>query len=256
MESKQRIRVIPVLSIVDNKLVKTVKFNNPRYIGDPLNAIKILNEKRVDELVIIDITASKEKKEPNYKLIEDMASEAFMPLAYGGGIHSFSQAAKIFSLGVEKVILNSALYSNKDLISEIASVYGNQSVVVSLDIKKNIFGNIKAFFYSGTRNLSTNIEELIQLYIDQGAGELIIHSIDRDGTFSGFDVKLIEKFSKITIPVVALGGCNSIKDMIASIKSGANAIAAGSFFVYRNNDVRSILVNYPNRTELKEIVNR
>lgn len=254
MESKKRIRVIPVLSVVDNKLVKTVNFKNPRYLGDPLNAIKIFNEKKVDELVVVDITASKEKKEPNYKLIEEMASEAFMPLAYGGGIHNFTHASKIFALGAEKVILNSVLYSDQDLISEIASVYGNQSVVVSLDIKKNIFGNQKASFYSGTRNLNTNIEDLIQLYIDKGAGELILQSIDRDGTFTGFDQSLIKKFSKISIPVVALGGCNNVLDMLDSIKSGANAIGAGSLFVYRNNDVRSILINYPNRTELNKLV--
>ncbi|MDP2175520.1 MAG: HisA/HisF-related TIM barrel protein [Bacteroidota bacterium] len=240
-----RTRVIPVITIIKNKMVKTVKFKNPHYIGDPLNAIKIFNEKRVDELIILDIEASKNQKEPNYKLIEEMAGEAFMPLGYGGGIHTFEQAAKIFALGIEKVILNSVLHNNPDIISKIAEVYGNQSVVVCLDYKKNIFGKWKCHYFSGTKSLSNDPRKLIESYIKKGAGEIIIHNIEKEGTFQGFDLQMISKLSNIAVPIVALGGCNGIDDMKTIIQQGANAVASGSFFCYKNNNTQSILINYP-----------
>jgi len=249
----KRIRVIPVLTVMGNKLVKTVRFSKPNYLGDPLNAIKIFNDKRVDELVVLDITASKDKREPNFKLIEEMAGEAFMPLGYGGGIHSFAQASKVFALGVEKVVLNSAVYSNPDLISEIAAVYGNQSVVVCMDVKKSFLGKYKACFFSGTKTMSTEVNDIIMTCIQKGVGEIVLQSLDREGTFEGFDTNMISRFSDVEVPVVALGGCNSLENMTKAIGAGANAIAAGSFFAYRNNDTRSILIHYPEINELNSL---
>ena len=240
----KRVRIIPVLTISGNKLVKTTQFKNPNYLGDPLNAIKIFNDKMVDELIILDIDASKQNKEPNYQLIEEMAGEAFMPLGYGGGIKTFEQASKVFSLGVEKIVLNSVLQNNINLISEIASVYGNQSVVISADIRKNLFGKKVLTYFSGQKKSQENIKKLLNSFIKAGAGELIINNIDREGTFKGFDLNLIEEFADLEVPIVVLGGCSGLDDMKMALKSGANAIAASSVFVYRNCNVDSILINY------------
>jgi cyclase len=250
----RRIRVIPVLTIQGRKLVKTVQFKKPNYIGDPINAIKIFNDKEVDEIAIVDISASKDQKEPNYTLIEEMAGECFMPLAYGGGIRTFEQARKIFSLGVEKVILNTALQSDLALIGKIASVYGNQSVVVCIDIKKNLFGKKDLYYQSGSIKSKIPYLQLINEAVAAGAGEVIVHDIDREGTFSGYNYELIAEIAEnITVPVIALGGGSSIEDMRQVISRGkASAIAAGSFFIYKNNDVKSILINYPSQEILEK----
>jgi cyclase len=241
----KRNRVIPVLTIMGNRLVKTVKFKNPNYIGDPLNAIKIFNEKKVDELMVLDIEASQKKEEPNYKLIFEMAGEAFMPLGYGGGIKTLDQAKKIFALGIEKVILNSVLMHNPKLITEIANIYGAQSVVVSLDYKKNLFGKTKPCFFSGEDTLNRDLISFAQEMINHGAGEIILHDTDREGTFTGYNLQKLKELSTLSVPLVAMGGCNSLEDMKNAMQNGANALAAGSFFVYRNNDTNAIMINYP-----------
>lgn len=240
-----RTRIIPVLTIMGNRLVKTVKFKNPNYIGDPLNAIKIFNDKRVDELIILDIDASKQNKEPNYKLIYEMAGEAFMPLGYGGGIKTLDQAKKIFSLGIEKVVLNSVLMDNPKLITQIANIFGSQSVVLSLDFKRNILGKIRPYFYSGKEFIKQDIKTFATQMIEYGIGEIILQDIEKDGTFVGYNLEMISELKDLSIPIVAMGGCNSIENMKEALTSGANAIAAGSFFIYRNNDPKSILINYP-----------
>ncbi len=250
MESKVRPRIIPVLTIAGNKLVKTIQFKNPKYLGDPLNAIKIFNDKQVDELIILDIEASEKKQKPNYDLLYEMAGEAFIPLGYGGGISSLNDAIKVFDCGFEKVVLNSVLHKNKSIISEIANVYGNQSVSVSCDVKTNLFGKTKLYFYSGKVSSSENIEELIAEYIKLGAGEIILNDVNREGTFKGYNLELIKQFSNIAVPIVALGGCHGITDMNNALKNGASAIAAASIFVYKNNDTNSILINYPKTTSL------
>jgi len=254
----KRIRIIPVLTIQGRKLVKTVQFKKPNYIGDPINAIKIFNDKEVDEIAIVDITASEEKKEPNYNLIEEMASECFMPLAYGGGISNFMQAQKIFALGVEKIILNTSLQYQSNLIHDIAAVYGNQSVVVCLDIRKNIFGKRELYFSSGSVKSKRPYMELVQEYVKAGAGEVIVHDIDRDGTFSGYNVDLISEIAeKISVPVIALGGANSVQDINNAVLNGrASAAACGSLFIYKNNDPKSILINYPSQEVLEKEVYR
>jgi cyclase len=240
-----RTRIIPVLTIMGNRLVKTVKFKNPNYIGDPLNAIKIFNEKKVDELIILDIEASRQNKEPSYKLIYEMAGEAFMPLGYGGGIKTLDQAKKIFALGIEKVVLNSVLLENPNLITQIANIYGAQSVVLSLDYKKNILGKLRPHFYSGKEYMKKDINTFALEMIDLGIGEIILQDIEKDGTFGGYNLEMISELKNLSIPIVAMGGCNSVSNMKEAVKSGANAIAAGSLFVYRNNDPKSILINYP-----------
>ena len=240
-----RTRIIPVLSIMGNRLVKTVKFKKPNYIGDPLNAIKIFNEKQVDELLILDIEASKQNKEPNYKLIYEMAGEAFMPLGYGGGIKTLEQAEKIFALGIEKVVLNSVLFENPKIITQIANIYGSQSVVLSLDFKKNILGKLRPHFYSGKEYIKKEINAFALEMIDLGIGEIILQDIEKDGTFGGYNLEMFAELKNLSIPIVAMGGCNSLNNMKEAISRGADAIAAGSLFVYRNNDPKSILINYP-----------
>ena len=250
----KRVRVIPVLTVQGRKLVKTVGFKKPNYIGDPINAIKIFNDKEVDEIALVDISASKEGREPNYSLIEEMAGECFMPLAYGGGIKTFEQAKRIFSLGVEKIILNTALQDNLELISESASVYGNQSIVVSLDTRKNLFGKRELYFNSGSNKSRIPYMEVIRNCIEAGAGEIIVHDIEREGTFSGYNIPLVAEVAKqVSVPVIALGGANSVADMREVIREGhASAVAAGSFFIYKNNDPKSILINYPSQETLEK----
>lgn len=245
IHSTRRTRIIPVLTIMGNRLVKTVKFNFPNYIGDPLNAIKIFNEKKVDELILLDIEASKRNKEPNYKLIYEMAGEAFMPLGYGGGIKTLDQAKKIFALGIEKIVLNSVLFDNPKLITQIANIYGAQSVVVSLDFKKTILGKRKLCFTSAKDTTNVDMMDFAQELINLGAGEIIIHDIDREGTFKGYNLEILNEFKNLSVPVVVMGGCNGVVNMKEAIANGADAIAAGSVFVYRNNDPNSIMINYP-----------
>lgn len=244
------------MTVQGRKLVKTVQFKKPNYIGDPINAIKIFNDKEVDEIAVLDITASKEGREPNYSLVEEMAGECFMPLAYGGGITTFDQAQRIFSLGVEKVILNSALRNGVDIIAKIASVYGNQSVVVSADIRKNLFGKRDMYYVSGGNKAGRPYLELIREFVEAGAGEIILQDIDREGTFTGYNTTLISEVSaSVPVPVIALGGASSVADMRDAVIEGkASAVAAGSFFVYANNDTRSILINYPSQQILEKEV--
>lgn len=246
---KIRPRIIPVLAIQGQQLVKTIKFDKPKYIGDPINAIKIFNEKETDELVILDIRASVKSMEPNYKLIEEMAGEAFMPVGYGGGISTYEQAKKVFDCGVEKVILNSVCMENPKVISDVAAQYGNQSVVACVDYKKTFLGKIKPVFYSGTKSVSEDLLTWVKRLQDLGAGEIILQNVERDGTFEGFDMPTIKKIaSEINVPLVPCGGAHSVSEMIGTIaETGASAAAAGSIFVFKNNNRESILINYNNK---------
>lgn len=249
----RRIRIIPVLGIDCGKLVKTVRFKDPNYIGDPLNAIKIFNDKEVDELMIADIRASSNRTEPDYSLIADMAGECFMPLAYGGGICKADQAKRIFDLGVEKVLLNTGFVSNPALISELASRYGSQSIVVCLDIDRNLFGKYKVKTASGAGKSSLTPEDAARLAEQSGAGELVVHAIHKDGSFSGYDLDLVKSVAAVVgIPIVALGGARGVADFLAAVQAGSSAVAASSTFVYNRNDVRSILINYPSVQQLNE----
>lgn len=248
----RRIRIIPVLTLQNEKLVKTIRFKNPTYIGDPINAVKIFNEKEVDEIVILDITATKEKREPNYAKIEEIASEAFMPFAYGGGITSLHQIEKLFKLGIEKIVLNSILATNISLVSEAAKIFGSQSIIASIDVKKSLFGKNNAYKISGTSKINKPLIDYVRLLEQVGVGELFINSIDRDGTYTGYDLELIKQLSVlVNLPIVACGGASNIESFLPAIQSGASAVAAGSMFVYTGS-TRGILINYPKQTDLVE----
>lgn len=242
-----RARIIPVLTIDNGKLVKTVKFRKPNYIGDPLNAIKIFNDKMIDEIVILDITVTTQKRKPNINLIYQMASECFSPLGYGGGIQSLTDAKSVFDQGVEKIIINSALQKNHSLLKEIADVYGTQSVVASLDVKRTLFGKWRPCFNSGRVMTNQDVVSFARHLEQSGAGELIIHNTERDGTFQGLDRDLTNSIANsVGIPIVACGGAQSLLDMKDTVTStGASATAAGSIFVYKDRNPSSILISYP-----------
>jgi cyclase len=250
----RRVRLIPVLLLDKGKLVKTVKFKKPNYIGDPVNAVKIFNDKEVDEIVLLDITATKNGREPDYEKIEEICSEAFMPFAYGGGINSLDQVDRLFQLGIEKVVLNSVLNSNIGLVNQISDKYGAQSIVASIDVKKNLFGKYVAYSHSGLKKVGTSVEKYLNRISEAGVGEVFLNSIDRDGTFLGYDLELINQMSKLTgVPLVACGGACDLNDFKSAIENGASAIAAGSLFVYRGKQ-KGILINYPSQEILKEKV--
>jgi cyclase len=247
------IRLIPTLLIKGNGLVKTTKFKDPVYLGDPINAVRIFNEKEVDELIISDIYASKDGNEPNYKLIQNLVSECFMPAAYGGGVNKLDQVAKLIELGVEKIIINTAAKDFK-FIESMASIYGSQSVVVSIDVKKSFWGGNHVYFKSGSQKSKYSPAEFAIHAVDSGAGEIIIQSIDNEGSMDGFDIALTREISSIVqVPVVASGGAGNMEDIYDVIKDGgASSIAAGSFFVFKGKS-RGILISYPSPQEIEKL---
>ena len=241
-------RIIPVLLLQDNGLIKTQKFKDPKYVGDPINAIKIFNQKEVDEMVFLDVSASKSNTSPKYKLINDIASECFMPLAYGGGIKDLKSAEKIINIGIEKIIINNEVFKNPGLINELSKHLGNQSVVVSIDIKKTAFGNYKIFSYCTKKYHSINLNNYLSEVQNRGAGEIFINFVNNDGMMKGYDLDLLDIVLKIVkIPLVFCGGAGSIKDFkIASEKNNYVGLAAGAMFVFRGPH-RAVLINYPSR---------
>lgn len=242
----KRIRIIPALLLMGEGLYKTVQFKNPTYVGDPINTVKIFNEKEADELVLLDIGVTRNKKPINFKKIAEIAGEAFMPMAYGGGIQSFEDARKVFDAGYEKVIINSTAATNTDLLGEIARVYGSQAVVVSMDVKPNWLGKHRVFTVSGTNNTNATPEEYARKMEAAGAGEILLQAIHKDGTWSGYDIPLIKQVSDaVSIPVVACGGAGSINDLkLAVTDGGASAVAAGSMFVYQKKGM-GVLISFP-----------
>lgn len=247
----RKTRVIPVLLLRGRALVKTVKFKAPAYIGDPVNSVRIFNEKEVDELVFLDISASREGRGPDFDLLADIASEAFMPMAYGGGITTVDQIRAVLSLGFEKVVINTSTFSGTALIAEASAMFGSQSIVACVDARRTIFGGYNIYSTGGKIKqsvvLTTHVKDLERC----GAGELIINSIDRDGTQSGYDLDLIRLVTtSVQIPVVASGGAGGLYDFTAAVhEAGAAAVAAGSLFVYFGRH-RSVLINYPSNAEL------
>jgi cyclase len=238
------IRVIPTLLMRDGGLVKTIKFSKERYVGDPINAVKIFNEKEVDELVLLDIGASKSRGNILYAEIAEIVSEAFMPVGYGGGIVSIHQIENLFKLGVEKVIVNSGFFLNTNLISEAANTFGSQSIVVSIDVKKDFWGRYHAYSYSGTKKETGDLISLVSRAEDSGAGEIILNNIDRDGTMQGYDLELLKSINQhINIPLVALGGAGTIKHLQDAIDIGITAVSAGSMFIYQGVH-KAVLISY------------
>ena len=249
-------RVIPCLLLRGWGLVKTVRFRNPVYVGDPINTVRIFNELEVDELIFLDITATPEKTALPYRIIEEIAAECFMPFTYGGGIRSIEDVKRIFSLGVEKIALNTYAVENPKFVNDIAEKFGSQSIVVSIDVRRTITGKYRVYSESGRKNTGTDPVALAKKMEQAGAGEILITSIDRDGTFSGFDTELIEKVSSVVnIPVIVCGGAGSIADFKKAIDAGASAVAAGSMMVYQGKN-KAVLVNFPGQSELKQVVNR
>jgi len=234
-------------------LVKGIQFKNHRYVGDPLNAVHIFNAMEVDELILLDVGATSEKRKPNFKLIENIAGECFMPLAYGGGVWELDDVRKIFEIGVEKVVINSYAFENPEFIREAAKKFGSQSLIVSIDVKKNARGKYEVFVLSGKRGTGTDPVSYAQKMESMGAGEILLSSIDRDGTWKGYDTSLIRHVAEaVKIPVVACGGAGKMEDFSQAVKNGASAVAAGSLFVYQGKN-RGVLINFPTKMELQGI---
>ena len=246
-------RIIPTLLISNGKLVKTVNFGNKIYVGDPINAIKIFNDKEVDELILIDIDASKTKSQINYKLVEDCASECFMPLCYGGGIKNIDDATHLFSLGIEKICIQSSYFKDPNLLTELSSKYGSQAIVISIDLKKNIFGNYNIINSSNGSVIKKKLNDLLSELTELGAGEILMNVINKDGKMSGMDLEMINKIaSNTSLPLIALGGVGSLNDIKNAFMNGASAVSAGSFFVF-NGPHKAVLITYPKQNEITKI---
>jgi len=249
-----RTRVIPCLLLENEGLVKTIKFKKPAYVGDPINAIKIFNDKEVDEIIVLDISASKNKCKPNFNLIEKFSSECFMPLCYGGGIKTENDVQRLFSLGVEKICIQSAALNDIELISRIADRYGSQSVVVSIDIKNHWLKGRRLYHAATSQSLKYSWLEFMKKCVDSGAGEIVINSVDNDGMMTGMDTQLISEASNaVTVPIIAIGGVGSLADIKAASEAGASAVAAGSFFVYHGPH-RAVLITFPQYQVLEDLL--
>lgn len=246
-------RVIPCLLVRGQGLVKTVKFKDPKYVGDPINAVKIFNGKEVDELILVDITATIEQRRPPMKLISEIASECFMPVCYGGGIRNLEDIQEILGLGIEKIAINSYAVENPSFIRNAAEAFGSQSIVVSIDVKKSLFGKYEVFTHAGKKATGLDPVAFALQMEEMGAGELLINSIDRDGVMGGYDLTLIKRVAdSVHIPVIACGGAGKIADFAEAVKkAGVLAVAAGSLFVFYGKH-RAVLINYPTQAELEK----
>lgn len=239
----KRPRIIPMLLMDSDNLIKTIQFRKPRYIGDPINAIKIFNEKEVDELAVIDRSAH--IKGINFGLLINMANEAFMPLSYGGGINNVDDALKLINIGFEKVIFNAVTFKNIELINSVSNILGSQSVVVSIDYKKDLFGRYNCYINKGKINTKKDALIHIQEVIKKGAGELILTSINHEGKMEGFEFSLLEKVHHIVqIPILLNGGAGNINDLKNALDNGASAVSASSMFIYYGS-LKGILINFP-----------
>lgn len=248
-----QVRVIPCLLLQGEGLVKTTRFKDPTYIGDPINAIRIFNDKEVDELIFLDITASREGRGPAFQTIRDFASECFMPVGYGGGIRSLEDARHVLSLGIEKIILNTMALRRPALVSEIAREFGSQAVVVSIDAKKRLLGGHEVFGADGTEKTGLKPAAHAQRMVELGAGEIFLNSIDRDGTQSGYDLALVRSVATaVSVPLIACGGAGSLAHFSAAVGEGhASAVSAGSMFVFHGKH-RAVLISYPTRAQLDD----
>lgn len=248
-----RARVIPCLLVRGNGLVKTRKFKDAVYIGDPVNAMRIFSEKEVDEIVVLDIDASREGREPNYALIEEMAGEAFMPMAYGGGIRSLEQVRRLIRCGIEKVVINTAATESTAVIRAAAAEFGSQAVVGAVDVRKPLLGRYRVMSKSATVETKLDLEEHIKNLVASGVGEILINSVDRDGMMNGYDLELIRTVTQmVNVPVVACGGAGSIEHLAQAIREGgASAVAAGSMFVFHGKH-RAVLISYLKPSQLRE----
>ena len=250
-------RMIPCLLLKGQGLYKTQKFSKPVYLGDPLNIVRIFNDKEVDEICILDITATKEKRGPNFDFLAEIASECFMPLSYGGGISSLEDCKRLFGLGLEKIILNTALFTRPELIREAADQFGAQSVVASIDVKKSFLGGYHVWSHCGTVNTKKDPVSMAQEVARMGVGEILLNSIDRDGTMEGYDAKLVAMISEaVPVPVIACGGASSLENMAGLVKTTqVSAVAAGALFVFYG-PLRGVLINPPSYHQFKAALGR
>lgn len=247
-------RIVVCLLLRNHGLVKTVRFSNAAYIGDPINAVHIFNEKEVDELVFLDITATRERRGPPFELLERITTECFMPLCYGGGVRSIADVKKLVSMGVEKIAINSYAVERPSFIREAADVCGSSSVIASIDVRKTLLGGYRVVTHGGTQKTGLDPIACATEMERQGAGEIILTSVDRDGTMSGYDLELVRRVSTaVNIPVVACGGAGSLADLRAAVvEGGASAAAAGSMFVFHGRH-RAVLITYPARSEIRKL---
>jgi len=247
------VRVTPTLLLRNNGLVKGCKFKKHKYVGDPVNAVKIYNDKEVDELIFLDITATIDGRGPNFGFLEDIASQAFMPFGYGGGLKSTKEVEKLFKIGIEKAVLNTAAIGNLDLVKETSRVAGSQSIVVSIDVKKTLFGKYRIFSHSGQIDTKLDTVDFALRAEEAGAGELMICSIDRDGGGQGYDLDLVGQVANaVGIPVIASGGAGSLKDFKNAVARGASAVAAGDMFIFYGKH-KAVLITYPEYKELEKL---
>jgi imidazole glycerol-phosphate synthase subunit HisF len=244
-----RIRVIPALLLRNESLVKTEQFRRFRYVGDPCNTVRIFNEIEIDELTFLDITATRQRRAPNFELLRDIATECFMPLSYGGGLTNFEDSARVFETGFEKIIINSRAYARPELITEVADVYGSQAVIASIDVARGPFGGERVMSHGGrTAHRTDPVSWAIEME-RRGAGEILLTSIEREGKWVGLDLDLIRRVSEaIGIPVIAHGGARNVDDLAAAVQAGASSVAVGSMVVFQKKDF-GVLVNFPTPAE-------
>jgi imidazole glycerol-phosphate synthase subunit HisF len=249
-------RIIPCVLYSDEGLVKTKKFRSPNYIGDPINSIRLFNDKEVDELLFIDIDASKNKSEPNFTLVQEIASECFMPLSYGGGIKDVHTVEKLLKMGVEKVSINSALLSNLDLCKKISTEFGSSTLIGSIDVKKNLIGRYRVYNHIQKKTLSLDPIDYVKQLEANGVGEIFINNVDLDGTFSGYDISLLQEIeNKLSVPIIPCGGAGSLTDLAEVFnKTKIKAVAAGSIFVYTGK-FNAVLINFPTEDQKEQIMN-
>lgn len=249
-----RNRIIPCLLLQDGGLVKTIKFKEGKYIGDPLNAIKIFNEKEVDELVFLDIDATKCNQEPKYDLIKEIATECFMPFSYGGGINNLNQIEKILKIGVEKVIINNTIFVNPNLLKEASKEFGNSTIIGAVDVKCNFWGKKLVYNYFSKKTTNLYPLEYCKTLEDYGVGEILLNSVDREGTGMGYDLDLIKDLSSnLKIPLIVNGGAHTMNDFKEALVNGASAAVAGSFFVFQGSH-KAVLITYPSYKEINELI--
>ncbi len=246
-------RIIPVLLLKNRGLYKGIKFRDHKYVGDPINIVKIFNDKEVDELVILDIEAGKLKnKTIDFEYLKEVVTEAFMPIGYGGGISSIDDAKKLFKIGIEKIILNTNAVLNFQLVKDLVQYFGSQSIVFSLDVKRTILG-YRCFIKSGQVKTDYEPVKLAKIMEDLGVGEIMLNDIDKDGTLMGYSLELIEKVAKyLSIPLIACGGASSLVDFKQAIEAGSQACAAGAMFVFHGPH-RAVIISYPGYNQLKDL---
>jgi imidazole glycerol-phosphate synthase subunit HisF len=243
-------RLMPCLLMSKGALVKTVRFRDPVYVGDPINAVRIFNQKEVDELVLLDIEATTLQRGIDYETLEKLVSECFMPICYGGGVNTLEDMRKLFNLGIEKISLGSAAFENSELIRMAAAEFGSQAIVITLDVKKGLLGNYSVRTQQGKKDMRINPVAAARRMEQLGAGEILLNSIDRDGTWNGFDLKLISEVARsVGLPVIACGGAGSLQDVRSAVtEGGASAVAIGSMAVFQGKDL-GVLIKFPSRKD-------